>query len=57
MSYNWQQLDWTKFSYNLDAIENLLFDFAEKSGWISGFFKGISEDVQTEALIDITAKP
>ncbi len=53
MRYNWQQSDWTKFSYNLDAVENLLFDFAEKAGRISGVLKGLSEGAQTEAIIDM----
>tara|TARA_R110001583_G_scaffold139158_2_gene291314 strand:+ start:2957 stop:3238 length:282 start_codon:yes stop_codon:yes gene_type:complete len=30
-----------------------LFDFAEKSGRISSFLKGLSEDAQTEAMIDM----
>lgn len=53
MIYNWQQPDWPKFKYNLDTIENILFDFAEKAGRVSGFLKGLSEDAQTEAMIDM----
>jgi len=53
MSYNWQQPDWSKFRYKITAIENLLFDFAEKSGRISGVLKGLSEGAQTEAMIDM----
>jgi len=53
MRYNWQQSDWTKFRYKITAIEHLLFDFAEKSGRISGFLKGLSEDAQTETIIDM----
>jgi len=53
MRHNWQQSDWTKFRYKITAIEHLLFDFAEKSGRISGFLKGLSEDAQTEAMVDM----
>jgi len=53
MSYNWQQSDWPKFRYKITAIENLLFDFAEKAGRISGVLKGLSEGAQTEAMIDM----
>ncbi len=53
MTYNWQQSDWPKFRYKITAIEHLLFDFAEKSGRISGFLKGLSEDAQTEAMVDM----
>ena len=52
MTYNWQQTDWPNFKYNLKDSENLLFDFAEKVGRISGFLEGLSEDAQTEAMID-----
>jgi len=53
MSYNWQQSDWPKFKYDSTTIEQLLFDFAEKAGRISGFLKGMSEGAQTEAMIDM----
>jgi len=53
MRYNWQQPDWRKFTYDSTAIEQLLFDFAEKAGRISGFLKGMSEDAQTEAMVDM----
>ncbi len=52
MTYNWQQSDWPKFRYEITSIEHLLFDFAEKAGRISGFLKGLSDDAQTEAMID-----
>ncbi|MGB5363456.1 MAG: Fic family protein [Aureibaculum sp.] len=53
MTYNWQQKDWPKFKYDNTVIEQLLFDFAEKAGRISGFLKGMSEDAQTEAMVDM----
>lgn len=53
MRYNWQQPDWTNFKYDITAIEQLLFEFAEKAGRISGFLKGMSEGAQTEAMVDM----
>lgn len=51
MSYNWQQKDWPIFQYQTEAIEDLLLDFAERSGRVNGLVAGFSEDIQTEAFI------
>ena len=53
MSYNWQQPDWPVFKYNLHEVDDLLFEFAEKSGRISGFLEGLPEGAKTETLIDV----
>lgn len=53
MKYNWQKEDWTKFKYEEGLLDNLLLDFAEKIGRISGFLKGLSEESQLEAMIDL----
>lgn len=53
MIYNWQQPNWPKFRYDLSAVENKLFDFAEQTGHISGILKALPEDIQLEAVIDI----
>jgi Fic family protein len=52
MTYNWQQSDWPHFRYNLEAVQDLLFIFAEKTGHISGTISAFSEQVQTETLVD-----
>ncbi len=39
MKYNWQQKDWPNFQYKTEAIEDLLFDFAQRtalSEWRAG---------------------
>jgi Fic family protein len=36
-----------------DEIENLLFDFAQRTGRISGVLSGLSEAEQTEAMINL----
>ena len=53
MKYNWQQKDWHNFQYKTDAIEGLLFDFAKRTGRISGVLDGFSETEQTEAMINL----
>jgi len=53
MHYNWQQKDWTKFQYQTTDIEDMLFDFAQRTGRISGVLEGLSETEQTEAMINL----
>jgi Fic family protein len=51
-TYNWQQKDWPNFQYSLQAIDNELFLFAEKTGKVSGILSALPESAQTEAIID-----
>lgn len=53
MKYNWQQKDWPNFQYKTGAIEDILFDFAQRTGRISGVLEGLSETEQTEAMINL----
>lgn len=53
MVYNWQQKDWPDFRYDLTNVEDVLLAFAEKTGLASGLLKGLPEDMQTEAIIDM----
>ncbi len=53
MIYNWQQPDWPDFKYKLENIEDKLFDFAERSGRVSGLMAGLPDDTQTEAIVDL----
>ncbi|WP_350284633.1 Fic family protein [uncultured Croceitalea sp.] len=53
MRYNWQQKDWPDFQYQTIYIEDLLFDFAQRTGRISGVLQGLSETEQTEAMINL----
>lgn len=55
MIYNWQQKDWPDFRYDLSGVEKVLFSFAEKAGHINGMLKGLSEKMQTEAVVDLMA--
>ncbi|UJH68626.1 Fic family protein [Allomuricauda sp. SCSIO 65647] len=53
MHYNWQQKDWPSFQYQTTDIEDMLFDFAQRTGRISGVLEGLSETEQTEAIINL----
>ncbi|MFI0430763.1 Fic family protein [Mariniflexile sp. HMF6888] len=53
MRYNWQQKDWTKFSYDISQFEEKLYAFAVKSGHISGILKAMSKEDRIQAMIHI----
>lgn len=53
MRYNWQQKDWLNFQYQTTNIEDLLFDFAQRTGRISGVLDGLPQTEQTEAMINL----
>lgn len=53
MRYNWQQKNWPNFQYRTNSIEDKLFDFAQRTGRISGVLEGLSEAEQTEALVNL----
>jgi Fic family protein len=53
MSYNWQQKDWTNFTYTLSGAEDFLFHFAERTGHVSGLLKTLSEETQLETVINL----
>jgi Fic family protein len=51
MTYNWQQKDWPKFSYDLSVVEDGLFAFAEATGLVSGILNTLPKEQQIEAII------
>lgn len=53
MRYNWQQKDWPNFQYQTNEIEDLLFDFAQRTGRIRGVLEGFSEIQQTKVMINL----
>lgn len=53
MKYNWQQPDWPNFRYDLSAIQERLFSFAERAGRVSGVIQSLSEPLQAEAIINL----
>lgn len=53
MRYNWQQKEWPNFQYQTTDVEDYLFDFAKRTGRISGVLEGLSETEQTETMINL----
>lgn len=53
MRYNWQQEDWPVLSYDLQGAEQWLWDFAGRSGRVSGVLEGLPVDLQVETLIEV----
>ncbi len=52
--YNWQQKDWRNFTYrNVESIDETIYAFYEEAGHMNGILKGIPEDIQTDAMINI----
>ena len=50
--YNWQQPDWPNFRYDVSKLHQGLLSISEKMGFISGTFKHLTENLQTEAMIN-----
>lgn len=51
MVYNWQQLDWPEFQYDLTEVEDALFDFAEQTGHVTGVLQSLPKDLEMEAIV------
>jgi Fic family protein len=54
MKYNWQQKDWTKFSYDISRLEERLYAFVEKSGRISGILKAMPKEAHEQTPLSYT---
>jgi Fic family protein len=52
MKYNWQLPDWPHFKYELKAVEDQLYLFAEKAGQAGGLMLGLPGKAQEEAALD-----
>ncbi|WP_339694943.1 Fic family protein [uncultured Roseivirga sp.] len=53
MRYNWQQPDWPEFRYDTAEVEEMLFDFAQRAGRTSGLLEGLSQEIKSEAIIEM----
>ncbi len=51
--YNWQQPDWTRFTFMQGTAEDELLAFSEKVGRISGILEGLPEETIQEVIVDI----
>jgi Fic family protein len=52
-TYNWQQIDWPHFHYDLSEAEKTLFLTAEKMGQITGKFSHLPENTRIETMINL----
>jgi Fic family protein len=52
-TYNWQQPDWPNFRYDIAATYESLFSIAEKMGLINGKISHLTQELQTETLINL----
>jgi Fic family protein len=50
--YNWQQIDWPHFRYDLSQMQTTLLSIAEKTGFINGKLTHLAKNLQTEAMIN-----
>lgn len=53
MTYNWQQPDWPSFRYDISKSYDKLLSISEKMGLISGKLEHLSENLQSEAIINL----
>jgi Fic family protein len=53
MKYNWQLEGWPDFQYDLGEMQDLLFQFAEKTGRVDGQLSALPESLQTETIVDL----
>ncbi|WP_417873845.1 Fic family protein [Xanthomarina gelatinilytica] len=53
MIYNWQKPEWPKFTYSLDQVEDLFFEYMSHVGQLDGYLKGLDRNEQIETIIQI----
>jgi Fic family protein len=51
MRYNWQHKDWANFSYNRDAISDIVVKFSELTGEMNGILQGMDIAEQQEEVV------
>lgn len=51
--YNWQQSTWRQFTYDPQVAEDLLLQFAEKVGRVSGILEALPEETRQDIVVDI----
>jgi Fic family protein len=50
---NWQQKDWTQFTYSTTAVEDDLLLFAEKAGRVLGIVESMTNENSQETIINL----
>ena len=52
MIYNWQQTDWPNFTFSLESVEDLLFDYINQVGTLNGYLEGLDKNDQLNTVIE-----
>jgi Fic family protein len=53
MKYNWQQKDWPAFKYTTEGVEDMLLQFSEKAGRVSGILEALPEESRQGTVVEI----
>lgn len=53
MAYNWQQLDWPRFSYDASKFEQAASVFMQKSAYAKGVLDGTEPAGQEQSILDM----
>lgn len=53
MIYNWQKPEWPNFTYSLENVEDLLFDYMSRAGQLEGYLESLDREEQLETIIQI----
>ena len=53
MTYNWQKPEWPNFTYSIENVEDLFFEYMSHVGQLDGYLKGLDRNAQIEAVIQI----
>ena len=56
MVYNWQQKDWRQFQYSESAFTEIALSFMALAGQSQGYILSLSDDEQTDSVIDFLVK-
>lgn len=53
MKYIWEHPDWPRFTYQTDALQGVLYQYAAEANALAGRLAGVDEEAKSEALIDL----
>jgi len=53
MEYIWKNPGWPAFTYQTDALQDVLYKYAAAANALAGRLAGLNEDEKSEALIDL----
>ena len=53
MEYNWQFPQWPEFRFHTDSLQSSLMLFSHEKGRTDGLWSALSEELKSEALIDL----